>query len=140
MLNPKSPQESGQGAKALTIIGPGTTITGDIQSNGMVRIEGNVSGKIQSSDSIVVQESGKVEAELRANSIAIAGKVKGNILANERLEINTGATVIGDIMSPRIAIADGVAFEGKVSMQKPGAASAPKPAPAPAKPEEAKQG
>jgi len=127
MLNPKGP-DSSQGAKALTIIGPGTTITGEIQSGGMVRIEGAVSGKIQSTDSIVVQESGKVEAELRANSIAIAGKVKGNIFANERLEINTGATVVGDIMSPRIAIADGVAFEGKVSMQKPGSGGgAPRP-------------
>jgi len=134
MLNPKTGPDSTQGAKALTIIGPGTTIVGEIQSNGMVRIEGNVSGKIQSSDSIVVQEGGKVEAELRANSIAIAGKVKGNIYANERLEINTGATVIGDIVAPRIAIADGVAFEGKVSMQRPGAApsAAPKPAAAPA--------
>ena len=133
MLNPKTGADTAPGAKALTIIGPGTTIIGEIQSSGMVRIEGNVSGKIQSSDSIVVQETGKVKAELRANSIAIAGRVEGNILANERLEINTGATVVGDIMAPRIAIADGVAFEGKVSMQRPGAAQAPRPAaPAPA--------
>ena len=105
--------------KVVSIIGPGTTIKGEITSKGTIRIEGEVSGRVQCADSIVVQESGRVKADLTAAQIIISGEVRGNVFAHERLEITAGGKVIGDITSPRIAMAEGVLFEGKCAMKAP---------------------
>ncbi len=106
--------------KVVSIIGQGTTIKGDISSKGTIRIEGTVSGQVQSGDTIVIQEGGKLKADLVAGQIIISGEVHGNVLAHERLEICAGGKVIGDIMAPRVSIAEGVLFEGKCTMKAPG--------------------
>ncbi len=106
--------------KVVTIIGGGTTVTGEIKSKGTVRIEGNVSGSVQSEDSVVVQESGRVKADLVAGQIVISGEVEGNVFANDRLEINATGKLMGDITAPRVSIAEGVIFEGKCTMKPPG--------------------
>tara|TARA_R110001592_G_scaffold206991_1_gene457721 strand:- start:260 stop:676 length:417 start_codon:yes stop_codon:yes gene_type:complete len=113
--------------KVASIIGQGTTIKGDISSKGTIRIEGTVSGQVQSGDTIVVQEGGKLKADLVAGQIIISGEVHGNVLAHERLEICAGGKVIGDITAPRVSIAEGVLFEGKCTMKAPGAAPAQAP-------------
>jgi len=113
-------QKSYNENKVVSIIGPGTTINGDISSEGTIRIEGTVLGQVQCQDSIVVQESGKVKAELIGGQVIISGEVHGNVFAHDRLEIATGGKVIGDITSPRISIAEGVLFEGKCTMKPPG--------------------
>ena len=110
--------------KVVSIIGQGTTIKGDISSKGTIRIEGTVSGQVQSGDTIVVQEGGKLKADLVAGQIIISGEVHGNVLAHERLEICAGGKVIGDITAPRVSIAEGVLFEGKCTMKAPGAPTA----------------
>ena len=106
--------------KVVTIIGPGTTVTGEIQSEGTIRIEGLVSGRVQCADSIVVQESGQVKADLIAGQVIISGQVQGNVYAQDRLEITAGGKLIGDITAPRVSIAEGVLFEGKCQMKPPG--------------------
>ena len=105
--------------KVVTIIGQGTMITGEIRSTGTVRIEGGVSGKIQSDDSIVIHETGRVKADLHGGQVIISGEVQGNVTAQDRLEITSTGRVLGDIMAPRIAIAEGVLFEGKCTMKAP---------------------
>jgi len=107
----------------VTIIGPGTAVNGDIACKGTVRIEGQVSGRISSDDTIVVLEMGKVKADLSAGQVIISGQVEGNINARERLEISPKGKLIGDITAPRVSIAEGVLFEGLCTMDPP----APKP-------------
>ena len=109
-----------------TIIGPGTTIQGDIKSKGTVRVEGTVNGRIECEDTIVIQESGQVKAELIAGQVIISGTVEGNTFAHERLEITDQGKVIGNITSPRISIAEGVIFEGQCTMKPPGEAEMPR--------------
>jgi cytoskeletal protein CcmA (bactofilin family) len=121
--------------KVVSIIGPGTTVTGEITSQGTIRIEGMVAGRVQSEDSIVVHEAGKVRAELIAGQVVISGEVQGNVFAHERLEITGTGRVVGDITSPRISIAEGVLFEGKCTMKPPGQIKPPagaQPGPRPA--------
>lgn len=108
--------------KVVSIIGPGTTVSGEINSKGTIRIEGTVTGRINSDDSIVVQESGRVKADLIAGQVVISGEVMGNVFAHDRLEITTSGKVVGDITAPRISIAEGVLFEGKCTMKPPGQA------------------
>jgi cytoskeletal protein CcmA (bactofilin family) len=105
--------------KVVSIIGPGTLISGEINSKGTIRIEGNVTGRIQCEDSIVVQETGRVKADLIGGQVIISGEVIGNVFAHERLEITPQGKVQGDITAPRISIAEGVLFEGKCTMKSP---------------------
>jgi cytoskeletal protein CcmA (bactofilin family) len=107
-------------SKVLTIIGPGTTVTGEIKSKGTVHIEGVMSGSIHSDDTIIVQESGQVKADLVAGQIVINGEVRGNVYAHDRLEVTSKGKLIGDITAPRVSIAEGVLFEGKCTMKAPG--------------------
>ena len=108
-----------------TIVGPGTVITGEILSQGTVHIEGTVQGRIECEDTIVIQQSGHVQADLIAGQIIISGSVEGNTFAHERLEITNQGKVVGNITAPRISIADGVIFEGQCTMQPAGQAQAP---------------
>ena len=111
--------------KVVSIIGPGTLVSGEINSKGTIRIEGNVTGRVNSEDSIVVHESGRVKADLTGGQVIISGEVLGNVFAHDRLEITTSGKVVGDITAPRISIAEGVLFEGKCTMKPPGQAKPP---------------
>ncbi len=107
-------------SKVVTIVGQGTTVTGEIKSKGTVRIEGAVSGTVHCDDTVVVQETGRVKADLVAGQIVISGEVEGNVFAHERLEITAQGKLIGNITAPRVSIAEGVLFEGKCTMKPPG--------------------
>ena len=106
--------------KVATIIGPGTSITGEVKSQGTVRIEGQVSGNVKCGDTIVVHETGTVKAGLVAEQVIVSGEVQGNITAHDRLEVTGTGKILGDITAPRIAIAEGVMFEGKCTMKPAG--------------------
>ena len=112
-------------SKILTIIGPGTTVTGEIKSKGTVRIEGHVSGRIHCDDTIVIQDSGKVKADLVAGEVIIHGQVEGNVFAHDRIEVAASGKLVGDITAPRVSIAEGVIFEGKCTMKPQGQAKPP---------------
>lgn len=106
--------------KVVTVIGPGTLIKGELRSKGTVRIEGEVEGRILSEDSIVVQDSGRVKADMIAGQVIISGEVHGNVFAHDRLEITAQGRLVGDITAPRVSIAEGVLFEGSCTMKPPG--------------------
>lgn len=103
--------------KVVTIIGAGTRLNGELTCKGTVRIEGTVVGKVMSEDSIVLLESARVKGDLSAGQVIISGEVQGNIRALDRLEINVRGKVVGDIAAPRIAIHEGVLFEGLCTMK-----------------------
>lgn len=111
--------------KVVTIIGPGTSVTGEIKSQGTIRIEGSLKGRIQCDDTIVIHETGKVQADLIGGQVIISGEVEGNVFAHDRLEITQKGKLIGNITSPRVSIAEGVVFEGKCTMKSPGEAKPP---------------
>lgn len=110
--------------RAATVVGPDTTIQGEVRCRGTLRIEGEVQGRIQSDDTIIVTETGKVKADLLAAQIIIGGEVQGNVFAQERLEITAKGRLIGDLTAPRVSIEEGVIFEGKCSMKAPGSGAA----------------
>lgn len=112
-------------SKIVSIIGQGTTVTGELKSSGTIRIEGVVSGKVESEDTIIVQETGKVKADLVAGQIVINGEVQGNVFAHDRLEVASNGKLLGDIIAPRVSIAEGVIFEGKCTMKPPGQVKSP---------------
>ena len=106
--------------KVVTIIGPGTTINGELESKGTIRIEGTVIGRVDCEDTIVIHESGHVKADLIAGQVIISGTVEGNTFAHERLEVTSQGKIVGNITAPRISIAEGVIFEGQCTMKPQG--------------------
>ena len=80
-------------------------------------LEGKVEGRINLPDNVLtVGTSAKLHAEILAKSVIVLGQVIGNVTAKEKFELRAGGTVEGNLNSPRIAMADGATFNGKIEM------------------------
>ena len=99
----------------------GSKITGKVSFEGPARIEGEVDGEISAKDSLAIGESAVVTAQIRAASVSVAGKVSGDIVATQRIEIRPNAKVSGNITAPVLVVHEGAQFEGHCSMQPEGA-------------------
>lgn len=101
---------------ANTIIGSSIVIDGEITGDEDLVIQGTVKGRIALKESLLVEPSGVVEADIETQTVRIAGRVTGNVQATEKVELADGGRMVGDIKAPRITIADGAAFKGNVDM------------------------
>ena len=99
-------------------IGKSVVIKGELNASEDLTIEGTVEGKIELKDHVLtIGPNGKITAQLFAKVLVVLGEVNGNIAASEKVEIRDGGSVEGDIVSPRVAIAEGAHFRGSVDMQ-----------------------
>jgi len=101
---------------SVNIIGNGTDIIGDINSNGDFRIDGMLKGTIKSAGKVVVGSTGKVEGEIICQNADISGEVKAHLKVHELLSLKASAVVSGDIMTNKLAIEPGAVFTGACSM------------------------
>lgn len=101
-----------------TVIGQTIHISGEIHGEEDLIILGTVTGKIFLKESLVIEESARLEADIETRSIEVSGQVTGDIVASDRVEIRTNGQVEGNIKSPRITIADGALFKGNVDMNR----------------------
>ncbi len=101
---------------ANTVIGSTIVIDGEINGGEDLVILGTVKGKIHLKESLYVEASGTVEADIETQNVEVSGKVTGNISASDKVELKTQCRMTGDIKAPRILIADGAAFKGNVDM------------------------
>jgi len=111
------------GEGALSIIAAGMTVSGDIESTGVVKVEGRVDGSIRSARQVLVGRQGTVHGDIETREAVIGGAVEGTITASERVEIQATAAVLGDIITRTIVVAEGGRINGTVRMEdgKPGA-------------------
>lgn len=98
------------------MIGPKTTVRGNITGSEDLTIEGSVEGSIRLDGNLSVAESAHLAATLEAIKIDVAGEVRGSINATEALEIAESATVIGDVHTPHLILAEGARFKGRIEM------------------------
>ena len=102
-------------------IGKSVVIKGELTGSEDLTIEGHVEGKIGLRQNILtIGPNGKIKAQVFAKSVIILGEVTGNVTASEKVDIRDGGSVDGDIISPRVAIAEGAHFRGSVDMQRKG--------------------
>ncbi len=99
-------------------IAKGTTVEGKITGGASVGIDGLVKGEINISSKVIIGETGEVKGNVKADDIIIAGKVNGNIEARNIIEAQPTGQIFGDINANRLVIADGVLFEGNITMKK----------------------
>jgi cytoskeletal protein CcmA (bactofilin family) len=103
----------------LASIGKSIVINGELSGSEDLTIEGRVEGKIDLKDHVLtVGSNGRIKAQISAKSIVVFGQVNGNLAATEKVDIKENGSVEGDIVSPRVAIADGSHFRGSIDMQK----------------------
>ena len=105
---------------AHTVIGSSIVIDGEISGDEDLVIQGTVKGKIALKESLFVEGSGVIEADIETANVEVSGHVTGNISATEKVELKADCKVVGDIRSPRILIADGAVFKGSVDMDVKG--------------------
>jgi cytoskeletal protein CcmA (bactofilin family) len=125
-------------------IGKSVVIKGELNGSEDLTIEGQVDGTIQLRDHILtIGANGRIKAQVFAKAVIVLGEVTGNVTASDKVDIRDNGSVDGDIVAPRVAIAEGAHFRGSVDMQrkggqpaqaaaKPAAAAAAAPAAAPA--------
>ncbi len=114
-------------------IGKSVVIKGELNGSEDLTIEGHVEGKIELKDHVLtIGPNGKIKAEVYAKAVIVLGEVHGNVLASEKVDIRDGGSVDGDIVSPRVAIAEGAHFRGSVDMQRKAGQPAPQQAQKPA--------
>ena len=101
---------------ANTVIGSSIVIDGEISGDEDLVIQGTVKGKISLRESLFVEGSGVVEADIETQNVEIAGRVTGNIQATDKVELKADCRVVGDVKAPRILIADRASFKGNVDM------------------------
>ena len=103
--------------KLETVIGPDSTVKGEMVVRGTVRIDGNLEGDIRA-DWVIVGETGRIRGNVRARAIVVGGRVDGNIEGSEIVELKDKAQVVGEICTAKLSISEGALFEGQSSMKK----------------------
>ncbi len=99
-----------------SMLGQGCKIKGDIELQGTIRIDGQFEGSISCPDTLIIGKSGVVKAEIKVKNAVIGGKLIGNIAAANKIELQSGSHVEGDIQTARLVIDEGVFFEGNCKM------------------------
>jgi cytoskeletal protein CcmA (bactofilin family) len=111
--------------KDIVNIGKSVVIKGELNGSEDLTIEGHVEGTIQLKDHVLtIGPNGKIKAQVFAKSVIVLGEVTGNVTASDKVDIRDNGSVDGDIISPRVAIAEGAHFRGSVDMQRKSVAPA----------------
>ena len=111
--------------KDIVNIGKSVVIKGELNGSEDLTIEGHVEGTIQLREHVLtIGPNGRIKAQVFAKSVIVLGEVTGNVTASDKVDIRDNGSVDGDIISPRVAIAEGAHFRGSVDMQRKAAAPA----------------
>jgi len=100
----------------VNFITTGTEITGDINSNEGIRIEGTLTGNLITKGKLVIGETGKVKGEITCKNSEVFGSIEGKITVAELLSLRKTARINGDIMTNKLAIEPGSKFTGNCNM------------------------
>jgi cytoskeletal protein CcmA (bactofilin family) len=100
-------------------IGKSVVIKGELEGSEDLTIEGRIEGTIRLKDHVLtIGPNARINAQVFAKSVVVVGTVRGNMTASEKVDIRHGASVDGDVVSPRVAIAEGAQFQGTVDMKQ----------------------
>jgi len=102
--------------KLNCIIGEDSSLSGDVDVKGSARIDGSLEGTIIATESIIIGKGGLVKADMQGRDMVVAGTVIGNLKAEDRVELHTGARVDGNIETHTLIVDEGVVFNGKCAM------------------------
>jgi len=102
--------------QVINLIAKGTRITGDLLSDGDLRIDGEINGNLESKGRLVIGATGRIDGEIRCRSCEISGTHNGKIFVNELLSLKASSNVTGDIVTGKLSIEPGAYFAGTCTM------------------------
>lgn len=112
--------DKGQGTPdttaGLSIIGPGMKVVGDVTAEGVVKIEGAVTGTVKAGRQVLIAKGGLVEGDVLTREAIVGGEVRGAIIAEERVEVQATSVVFGDLTTRRLLVQDGGEINGVIRM------------------------
>jgi cytoskeletal protein CcmA (bactofilin family) len=100
----------------ISIIGPGMRITGDLDTEGTVRIEGRVEGNVRAGKAVVLGKDGSVEGTILTQDAVISGRLVGTLTAESRLELQASSRIDGEVHARRMQLEEGAILNGTVNM------------------------
>lgn len=100
----------------INIIGVGTKITGDVNSNGDIRVDGSLTGKLITKGKVVIGETGKIKGEINCRNSDVEGSIEGKITVSQLLSLKAKSRIHGDIVAAKLAIEPGCQFTGNCDM------------------------
>ena len=100
----------------INLISNGTDITGDIKSNGDIRIDGTLTGSLNTKGKIVIGTTGKVSGEVFCKNSEVSGIVEGKITVGQLLNLKASSKILGDIVTSKLSIEPGAKFSGTCKM------------------------
>ncbi len=96
-----------------SVVGEGARFRGDLELNGLVRVDGDFSGSIKTQGKVFVGKNGRAECNISASTVVVGGVVKGNIFSTEKVVILSTGMVMGNITAPELIVEDGVILHGE---------------------------
>lgn len=114
--NTENTRSTPTGQSSSNHIGAGTSIEGEIKSNGVIRIDGKVVGTINSTEKLVVGQSGVIEGDIQCKNAIVEGKIRGTLKVANILDLKKSAVIEGDISTQKLVVEEGAVFNGTCSM------------------------
>lgn len=105
-----------QGGETFSVIGSGTVITGDVTTEGTIRIDGKIVGNLSTQADAAIGLTGVIEGSVDARNITVAGKVVGTLTAAKKLILEGQSILKGDLRTVRLVVDEGAMFDGRSSM------------------------
>jgi len=100
----------------INLISLGTDITGDIISNGDIRIDGSLKGSLNTKGKVVIGPTGKITGEVICKNSEVSGVVEGKITVSQLLNLKASSKILGDIVTSKLSIEPGAKFSGNCKM------------------------
>ncbi|MCA9715039.1 MAG: polymer-forming cytoskeletal protein [Myxococcales bacterium] len=101
---------------AKTVLGNSIVVDGEISGDEALVVHGSIKGNVKLGERFEVEPGAIVEATVEATTVVVSGTVSGDVRASERVELRPECNVVGDLRAPRVLIADGATFRGRVDM------------------------
>jgi cytoskeletal protein CcmA (bactofilin family) len=114
--NNKESMKKTETSAAVNMIGAGTTITGDVQSKGDIRVDGTLKGSVSTEGKVVLGREGVIEGEVACKNADISGTLKAKITVSQLLSLKATSKLNGDIITNKLSIEPGASFTGSCSM------------------------
>ena len=104
----------------INLISNGTEITGDIKSTGDIRVDGTLTGSLNTKGKVVIGTTGKVNGEVICKNSEVSGIVEGKISVGQLLNLKASSLIVGDIITAKLSIEPGARFTGNCKMGENG--------------------
>ncbi len=118
-MEPSTPTASAAGG-LTAFIDQGSSFEGKLSFKDTVRIDGHFAGEITSENTLVVGETGEIEANIISQTVIVSGAINGDVKAGRKVVIHKTGTVSGNVDSPSIVIEDGAVLNGTITMARSG--------------------